>query len=82
MASVVPLRPRALRPEFEPVGSLLQQASAPYPSRPAASGVLGRRRSATYSPCSDGVVDDFVARRTQTRLDIEEQRLTGVEPLD
>ncbi|MDQ1058637.1 hypothetical protein QFZ23_002538 [Arthrobacter globiformis] len=29
-----------------------------------------------------GTVDDTVARRLQTRLDVEEQRLTGVEIID
>jgi CPA1 family monovalent cation:H+ antiporter len=30
----------------------------------------------------DGTIDDSVTRRSQTRLDIEELRLTGIEPFD
>lgn len=44
--------------------------------------VLERKREALLGLRLDGTVDDTVARRLQTRLDVEEQRLTGVENID
>ena len=44
--------------------------------------VLERKRAALLELRLAGTVDDTVARRVQTRLDVEEQRLTGVEPFD
>ena len=44
--------------------------------------VLERKREALLQLCLAGTVDDTVARRLQTRLDVEEQRLTGVEDID
>jgi hypothetical protein len=44
--------------------------------------LLGRKREALHRLHRDDSIDDSVARRIQTRLDVEELRLTGVEPLD
>jgi NhaP-type Na+/H+ or K+/H+ antiporter len=44
--------------------------------------VLDRKREVLIRLRHEGVVDDSIARHLQTRLDIEELRLTGVEPLD
>jgi CPA1 family monovalent cation:H+ antiporter len=44
--------------------------------------VLDRKREVLIRLRHEGVVDDSIARHIQTRLDIEELRLTGVEPLD
>ena len=44
--------------------------------------VLERKREALLELRLAGTVDDTVARRIQTRLDVEEQRLTGVENID
>lgn len=44
--------------------------------------VLDRKREALLGLRLAGTVDDTVARRLQTRLDVEEQRLTGVEVND
>ena len=41
--------------------------------------LLDEKREALLGLRLDGTVDDTVARRIQTRLDVEEQRLTGVE---
>lgn len=41
--------------------------------------VLDRKREVLLGLRLAGTVDDTVARRLQTRLDVEEQRLTGVE---
>jgi CPA1 family monovalent cation:H+ antiporter len=43
--------------------------------------LLDRKRERLLRLRHDGSIDDSVARRLQTRLDIEELRLTGVEPL-
>jgi Na+/H+ antiporter len=45
-------------------------------------GVLERKREVLLELRLAGTVDDTVARRIQTRLDVEEQRLTGVESID
>jgi Na+/H+ antiporter len=44
--------------------------------------ILERKREALLKLRLAGTVDDTVARRLQTRLDVEEQRLTGVESID
>lgn len=44
--------------------------------------VLDRKREALLKLRLTGAVDDIVARRIQTGFDIEEQRLTGVDPID
>jgi CPA1 family monovalent cation:H+ antiporter len=44
--------------------------------------VLDRNREVLIRLRHEGVVDDSIARHLQTRFDIEELRLTGVEPLD
>jgi CPA1 family monovalent cation:H+ antiporter len=44
--------------------------------------VLERKREVLLELRLAGTVDDTVARRIQTRLDVEEQRLTGVEVMD
>ncbi|MEY9778084.1 Na+/H+ antiporter [Arthrobacter sp. MW3 TE3886] len=44
--------------------------------------LLERKREALLGLRLAGTVDDTVARRLQTRLDVEEQRLTGVEIFD
>lgn len=44
--------------------------------------VLERKREVLLELRLAGTVDDTVARRLQTRLDVEEQRLTGVEIID
>jgi NhaP-type Na+/H+ or K+/H+ antiporter len=44
--------------------------------------VLDRKREALLALRLAGTVDDTIARRLQTRLDVEEQRLTGVEIYD
>jgi Na+/H+ antiporter len=43
--------------------------------------ILDRKREVLVRIRHEGVVDDAVARRIQTRLDIEELRLTGIEPI-
>jgi Na+/H+ antiporter len=43
---------------------------------------LTPKRDALLHLRREGTVDDSVARRIQTRLDVEEQRLTGVDPVD
>lgn len=44
--------------------------------------LLDREREALYRLRREGKIDDTVALRIQTRMDVEELRLTGVEPLD
>lgn len=44
--------------------------------------LLERKREVLQQLRRDGAVDDAVARRVQSRLDVEELRLTGVEPID
>jgi CPA1 family monovalent cation:H+ antiporter len=44
--------------------------------------ILERKREVLLQLRLAGTVDDTVARRLQTRLDVEEQRLTGVEDID
>jgi monovalent cation/hydrogen antiporter len=44
--------------------------------------VLERKREVLLDLRLAGTVDDTVARRLQTRLDVEEQRLAGVENID
>ncbi|MBT2568853.1 Na+/H+ antiporter [Arthrobacter sp. ISL-85] len=44
--------------------------------------LLDKKREVLLGLRLTGTVDDTVARRIQTRLDIEEQRLTGVETYD
>jgi hypothetical protein len=44
--------------------------------------VLDRKREVLLELRLAGTVDDTVARRIQTKLDVEEQRLTGVEISD
>jgi hypothetical protein len=44
--------------------------------------VLERKREVLLGLRLAGTVDDTVARRIQTRLDVEEQSLTGVEDID
>ncbi|WP_434992287.1 Na+/H+ antiporter [Arthrobacter sp. Ld5] len=44
--------------------------------------ILKHKRQALLTLRRDGHIDDVVARQFQTRLDVEEQRLTGVESVD
>jgi NhaP-type Na+/H+ and K+/H+ antiporter len=44
--------------------------------------ILARKREVLLQLRHSGTIDDGVARLVQTRLDIEEQRLTGIEPKD
>ncbi|MCC2031102.1 Na+/H+ antiporter [Microbacterium allomyrinae] len=44
--------------------------------------VLDRKREVLYRLGREGVVDDAVVTQIQTRLDVEELRITGVEVLD
>lgn len=44
--------------------------------------VLGRKREVLVQLTRDGVIDDAVGRRIQARLDVEEIRLSGVDPLE
>ena len=44
--------------------------------------LLDRKREVLVRLRREGTIDDSVARRVQTRIDLEELRLTGVEPLD
>jgi CPA1 family monovalent cation:H+ antiporter len=44
--------------------------------------ILDRKRQVLVQLRRDGVIDDAIARQFQTRLDVEEQRLTGVEPFE
>ncbi|WP_418606628.1 hypothetical protein [Georgenia sp. SUBG003] len=44
--------------------------------------VLDHKREVLQRLRREGTIDDAVARQIQTQLDIEELRLTGVEPLD
>jgi len=44
--------------------------------------VLDRKREVLYRLRREGVVDDAVVTQIQTRLDVEELRITGIEMLD
>jgi CPA1 family monovalent cation:H+ antiporter len=44
--------------------------------------MLDRKREVLLRLRHAGTIDDAVARQIQTRLDIEELRLTGVDPLE
>lgn len=44
--------------------------------------LLDRKREVLYTLRREGVVDDAVVTQIQTRLDVEELRITGVEVLD
>jgi CPA1 family monovalent cation:H+ antiporter len=44
--------------------------------------VLDRKREVLYRLRREGVVDDAVVTQIQTRLDVEELRITGIEILD
>src|SRR4051794_7669922 len=44
--------------------------------------LLDRKREVLLRLRREGAIDDSIARRVQTRIDIEELRLTGVEPVD
>jgi len=44
--------------------------------------MLDRKREVLLRLRRNGTIDDTIARHIQTRLDIEELRLTGVEPLE
>jgi CPA1 family monovalent cation:H+ antiporter len=44
--------------------------------------MLDRKREVLLRLRRGGTIDDAVARHIQTRLDVEELRLTGVEPLE
>lgn len=44
--------------------------------------ILERKREVLYRLRREGVVDDAVVTRIQTRLDVEELRITGIEVLD
>jgi monovalent cation/hydrogen antiporter len=44
--------------------------------------LLDRKREVLTRLRHEGTIDDSVARRIQTRLDVEELRLTGVEPFE
>ena len=44
--------------------------------------LLDRKREVLLRLRREGAIDDSVARRVQTRIDIEELRLTGVDPVD
>ncbi|MHA7207924.1 Na+/H+ antiporter [Arthrobacter sp. MDT1-65] len=44
--------------------------------------ILDRKRHVLLQLRRDGAIDDSIARQFQTRLDVEEQRLTGVDPVD
>jgi CPA1 family monovalent cation:H+ antiporter len=44
--------------------------------------VLGRKREVLAQLTHDGVIDDAVARGIQARLDVEEIRLSGIEPME
>lgn len=44
--------------------------------------VLDRKREVLYRLRREGAVDDTVVTQIQTRLDIEELRITGIDPLD
>ncbi|TCJ00769.1 Na+/H+ antiporter [Aeromicrobium sp. IC_218] len=44
--------------------------------------LIERKRDALWQLRAEGTVDDEVVREIRTRLDIEELRLTGIEPLE
>lgn len=44
--------------------------------------MLDRKREALLRLRHSGTIDDSVAREIQTRLDVEELRLTGIDPID
>lgn len=44
--------------------------------------LLARKRDVLVQLRREGTVDDTVARRIQSRLDVEELRLTGVDPIE
>lgn len=44
--------------------------------------ILARKRDVLVQLRHGETVDDTVARQIQSRLDVEEQRLTGIEPID
>jgi len=71
--------------------AVLVDAPRPQPAPPRARheqyahlrlALLERKREVLQQLRREGVVDDAVARRVQSRLDVEELRLTGVEPID
>ena len=44
--------------------------------------LLDRKREVLLRLRREGAIDDSIARRVQTRIDIEELRLTGLDPVD
>ncbi|MFE1646077.1 Na+/H+ antiporter [Microbacterium sp. P01] len=62
------------------------QAPAPVAREEASNqlrlAVLDRKREVLLQLLREGVIDDAVARTVQTRLDVEQLRVTGVEPVD
>jgi CPA1 family monovalent cation:H+ antiporter len=44
--------------------------------------LLDRKREVLLRLRREATIDDSVARQVQTRIDLEELRLTGVEPID
>ena len=74
-------------PREQPAGAAVQEAEyAPLARNEEYTrlrvAMLDRKREVLLRLRRDGSIDDSVARRVQTRLGVEELRLTGVEPLE
>ncbi len=71
-------RTQALKAGSDPVATMQSRQE----ETTLRQAVLERKREVLLELRLAGTVDDTVARRLQTRLDVEEQRLTGVEDID
>ncbi|MDT0141737.1 Na+/H+ antiporter [Microbacterium sp. PRC9] len=82
-------RPEAAE-EASATATALLEAPAPLPSPRERDeeysrlriAVLDRKREVLYRLRREGAVDDAVVTQIQTRLDVEELRITGIETLD
>jgi len=76
--------------EASATATALMEAPAPLPSPRERDeeysrlriAVLDRKREVLYRLRREGAVDDAVVTQIQTRLDVEELRITGIEVLD
>ncbi|MDR7111212.1 CPA1 family monovalent cation:H+ antiporter [Microbacterium trichothecenolyticum] len=83
-------RPEAAAEEASATATALLEAPAPLPSPRERDeeysrlriAVLDRKREVLYRLRREGAVDDAVVTQIQTRLDVEELRITGIETLD
>lgn len=83
-------QPEAAAEEASATATALLEAPAPLPSPRERDeeysrlriAVLDRKREVLYRLRREGAVDDAVVTQIQTRLDVEELRITGIETLD